>query len=277
MTFPFPAVRPSVPSLSDLTDMWLNGGSAVRNILGAYALNATSGRFADEYLTTGFSWVANTGTAWSSHLTNRYATSNYYTLSPESLPSDGNADDIIPRTTTTTVVMINYAPGTVTNSYSGSYSSTESVSVAPWYRVGMDLFHVDASYDQLGSQTYSFTHPSVDKNVKTQSVLWLPGKYTIHESDGALASTSASLTTSTLQANDILLHWAMGLSDAWYNAGTISWSGGSGGTLVDNPYSNWYDNFDRRMYMVTDSQSATLSRSADNYANAYIVLRPEYA
>ena len=32
-----------------------------------------------------------------------------------------------------------------------------------------------------------------------------------------------------------------------------------------------------RMYMVTDSQSATLSRSADNYANAYIVLRPEYA
>lgn len=268
MTFPFPAVRPSVPSISDLTDMWLNGGDDVRNALAAHAVDATTGTFATA-----------TTVARVEGLTNRYNSSNYYTLSPASIPSAGNADDIIPRTTTTTVVMMNYAPGPTvsTNSYSGSYFSTESVVVNPWYRVGIDLFHVADAYDQLGSQTYSFTHPGIDKNIKTQSVLWLPGKYSVWESDSALASTSASLTTSTLQANDILIHWAAGAADAWYNAGTISWSGGSGGTLVDNPYGNWYDNYDRRMYMVTDSQSATLSRSADNYANAYIVLRPEYA
>jgi hypothetical protein len=266
-----------VPTIEEITEMWLNGGTDLRNALASYPNGAND------------NWSSSSDVDYQNGGSNNRNNSTVVTsLTPQSLPSAANANTLIPRTSWTTVVMLNlcgkasgdnWVEKPNGNATSVSYSSSESTSFP--LNAGttlISLFQVNLSYDRIGTQTYTFTKNRDDRQTNTQQVIFLPGKYNIQSSssdDAGEFANGASTTIAGVQENDILITTRFGFDDAYRNKLTIGFSDGGAGTKVTGMYSRWYDNHESEMHVVTAAGTADIDASSDAHLITGLLLRPE--
>lgn len=263
-----------VPTIEQITEMWLNGGTDLRNALASYPNGGDD------------NWSSSSNVDYQNGGSNNRNSGTVVTsLTPQSLPSAANANTLIPRTSWTTVVMLNlcgkeaWTRKPTGNATSVSYSGSESTSFPSNADTTLiSLFRVNLPYNRLGSQTYTFTKGTDDRQTNTQQVIFLPGKYNIQSSssdDAGDFANGASTTIAGVQENDILITTRFGFDDAYRNKLTIGFSDGGAGTKVTGMYSRWYDNHESEMHVVTAAGTADIDASSDANLITGLLLRPE--
>ena len=261
------------PSIEQITQMWLNGGTDLRNALASYPNGSDN------------NWSSSSEVDYEAGGSrNRNAGTVLTSWSPQSLPSAGSANELIPRTLWTTVVMLNlcgrqtWSAKPTGNNTSAPYSSSESTSFPSNADTTLiSLFRVNLSYDRLGSQTYTFTKGTSDRQTNTQQVIFLPGKYNIQasSSDDTGDDETASTTITGIQENDILITTRFGFDDGHRNELNIGFSSGGAGTKVTGMYSRWYDNHESEMHVITAGGTADIAANSDAALITGLLLRPE--
>lgn len=262
------------PSIEQITQMWLTGGTTLRNALASYPNGVDN------------NWSTSEDVDYQNGGSNNRSSNTVNTdLEPQTLPTNGNANSIIPRTRFTTVVMLNlcgkasWGEKPNSNTTTVPFISSESTSFPGDNETTLiTLFQVQSSYNLLGPQTYTFNKNRDSRQTNTQQVIFLPGRYIIQSSASGVElddeDEDASASISGVQANDILISTRFGYDDAYRNRLNITFSDGAAGTKVTGMYSRWYDNHESEMHVITADGTANIQADADAALVTGLLLRP---